>query len=70
LEVAYWAARIDALNKIGTASGDGVDLTAAASFVEQAIGHLTDLGKLRAKLGAGRGATPRRNACSATSRAS
>jgi hypothetical protein len=56
LEVAYWAARIDALNEIGTASGDGVDLTAAASLIEEAIGHLTDLGKLRAKLSAGRGA--------------
>ncbi len=54
LEVACWAARVDALMLTETAGAVGVDVSAASTLVDQAIGHLTLLDRLRAKLGASR----------------
>lgn len=56
LEVAYWAARLDALKAIEVGPADQVDLEAASNLVEEAIGHLGELDRLRAKLGASRNA--------------
>lgn len=56
LEVAYWAARVEALKSIAPNGTPGVDLEAVSGLVEEAIGHLGDLAKLRARLSAGRSA--------------
>ncbi len=54
LQVAYWAARVDAVMAAETAGSEGLDLTAASTLVDQAIGHLGQLDKLRTRLGASR----------------
>jgi hypothetical protein len=51
LELAYWAARLDALKGVRAAGGgDGIDFDRASKLVEEAMRHLSLVKKLRTKL--------------------